>query len=716
MALFNEERADIAGKWCHSDSGSPWRNYRLPAFGNGVIMLGMRNWIVLFLSLVSGAALAEPVRAPHVTAELVSEYGTAKAGETVMIGLRLEMEKHWHTYWRFPGDSGLPTKMNWELPEGWKISEPLWPTPSRILLPPLVNFGFDGETLIGFELTVPPGATGEQQIKGRASWLVCKEECIPGGADLTLSLKIGEPKKNSWNHFDKLRRQQPKGLPPGAFAATKIEGKRIGIEFDNDPAWLSGKADFFPLEAQTVTGMEPPKAEKNGGFVTLWMDRAEPFSTTAKSLRGILVSGDTVYEVDAPLAAGATPAGGGALAPAAPAEEAPGILLAAFFAFLGGVLLNLMPCVFPVLGIKVMGLVAQGGGNPWHSRKHGKVYALGVLVSFWALTALLLALRSAGQSVGWGFQLQHPAFVVAMIFLFSLLCANLAGFIEFGGRLMGVGSTLASRDGYSGSFFTGMLAVVVATPCTAPFMGTAIGVVLGQPAWAVFLVFTALALGLAAPFVVLSYQPRLVKALPRPGAWMERLKEFFAFPLAATVIWLFWVLALQIGVNGLLYVAIALLLYFAFIWARKRFRHPVVRIGAWVLLGFAIFFVTSGLKQKPALAAAAEGWQEYSAAKVSAALSDKKPVFIDFTAAWCLTCQVNKATVLERAGMADFFREKGVVLFRADWTNSDPEITKALEAYGRIGVPVYAAYGAGSDKAILLPQILTEDIVKQAFP
>lgn len=672
----------------------------------------MRNWIALFLSLISGAALAEPVRTPHVTAELVSEYDTAKAGETVMIGLRLEMEKHWHTYWRFPGDSGLPTKVKWELPEGWRISEPLWPTPSRIQLPPLVNFGYDGETLIGFELTVPAGASGDHQIKAKATWLVCKEECIPGGADLTLNLKLGEAKKNSWNHFDRLLKQQPRPLPPGAFSSTKIEGKRIGIELDNEPAWLAGKLDFFPLEAQVITGMEPPKAEKNGGLTTLWLDKAEPFSTTAKSLRGILISGDTVYEVDAPLAAGAAPA----VAASAASEEAPGVLLAALFAFLGGLLLNLMPCVFPVLGIKVMGLVAQGGGDPWHSRKHGKVYALGVLVSFWALTAILLTLRSAGQSVGWGFQLQHPSFVVIMIFLFSLLCANLAGFIEFGGRMMGVGSNLAAREGYSGSFFTGMLAVVVATPCTAPFMGTAIGVVLGQPAWAVFLVFTALALGLAMPFVVLSYQPRLVRALPRPGAWMERLKEFFAFPLAATVIWLFWVLALQIGVNGLLYVAIALLLYFAFIWARKRFRHPVVRSAAWVLFVIAILCVMSGLKQKPSTAAASAGWQEYSAAKVNGALSEKKPVFIDFTAAWCLTCQVNKATVLEREGMKEFFREKGVVLFRADWTNSDPEITKALEAHGRIGVPVYAAYAAGSDKPRLLPQILTENIVKQAFP
>jgi thiol:disulfide interchange protein DsbD len=674
----------------------------------------MQNWIIPLLSLVGlvgGSALAEPVRTPHVTAELVSEFDPVKAGDTVMVGLRLEMEPHWHTYWRFPGDSGLPTKVKWELPAGWKISEPLWPIPSRILLPPLVNFGFDGEALIGFELSVPADAVGEQQIKGKATWLVCKEECIPGGADLSLNLKIGEPRKNNWNHFDRLREQQPKPLPPGAFTATKVEAKRIGLEFDNDPAWLEGKVDFFPLEAQVVTGMNPPEVDSKAGTITVWGEKSEPFSTTAKSVRGILLAGKTAYEVDAPLPGG-TPAPAGI----ARTEDGSGILLAALFAFLGGLLLNLMPCVFPVLGIKVMGLVSQGGGNPWHSRKHGKVYALGVLFSFWLLTALLLGLRSAGQSVGWGFQLQHPSFVVAMIFLFSILSANLGGFIEFGGRFVGIGSNLAAREGYSGSFFTGMLAVVVATPCTAPFMGTAIGVVLGQPAWAVFLVFTSLGVGLAAPFVALSYQPRLLKALPRPGAWMERLKEFFAFPLAATVIWLFWILALQIGVNGLLYVAIGLLLYFAFVWARKRFRHPVARNGAWLSLAAAILCVSAGLQQRPATAAASGSWQEFTAEKVAEARAANKPVFIDFTAAWCLTCQVNKATVLERAGMQDFFREKGVALFQADWTNSDPHITKALEAYGRIGVPVYVAYPAGATEPNVLPQLLTESTVRNAFP
>jgi thiol:disulfide interchange protein DsbD len=455
-----------------------------------------------------------------------------------------------------------------------------------------------------------------------------------------------------------------------------------------------------------ITGFDPPQVEKTAKSVVLWMEKSKPFSATARALSGVLVVGEERYAVNAPLGEG-PPA----------STESPGILFAVALAFLGGVILNLMPCVFPVLGIKVMALVAQGNGDRWHSRKHGKVYVLGVLVSFWLLTALLLLLRRAGESVGWGFQLQHPAFVIAMIFLFSLLSANLAGFVEFGGRLMGVGSGLASREGYSGSFFSGVLAVVVATPCTAPFMGTAISVVLGEPAWAVFSVFTALALGLGLPFLFLSYQPSLLRRMPRPGAWMERLKEFFAFPLAATVIWLFWVLALQVGSDGLLLVALSLLSLFGAIWAWKRFRGAIGKGAGWALLLGAALLAWAGSSRRPLPAAQAAGlWQPFSPEKVEAERAKGKAIFIDFTAAWCLTCQVNKALVLDRPGMQEFFRSRGIALFLADWTNSDPRITKALEGYGRIGVPVYVAYPAGSDRAKVLPQLLTEELVKHAFP
>lgn len=685
---------------------------------------------LLALALLATTASAEPVSTKYVTAELISENQSARPGTKAWIGLRLEMAPHWHTYWRFPGDSGLPTKVEWKLPEGWKVSQAHWPIPSRIPLPPLINFGYEGETLIGYELDLPAKtADGTYQIEGNASWLVCKEECIPEKAALKLNVKVGkaEPRSKPWRDlFVQLRKQQPQELPQGAFSSIRLDGKDVHLEFDNEPSWLEGKIDFFPLVAQVIKGAEEPKVKRSNGMVTLTMAKANPFTTSAKEFSGQLIvasnSGNRVYEISVPLGEEFT-APATAVAPsteAAPVEvtDEAGIFLAAIFAFLGGVLLNLMPCVFPVLGIKIMSLVSQGGGDKWHVRKHGKVYALGVLVSFWALTAALLALRSAGQSVGWGFQLQQPAFVLVLIFLFSLLTASLAGFFEFGSRLMGVGSGLANKDGMTGSFFTGMLAVIVATPCTAPFMGTAIGVVLAQPSWAVFVVFTCLGLGLAAPFVALSYWPALLKALPRPGVWMQKLKELFAFPMAATVLWLLWVLGMQIGLDGLIITLIGLLVLFLSIWVGRRFKSPLGRGIGWVLLALACLIASSALRWQPGLSNASEqnSWKKFSEEAVSEALAADKEVFIDFTAAWCLSCQVNKTLVLDRAPMQKFFSEKGIVLFRADWTNHDVEITKALENHGRIGVPLYLAYAKGKKQAKVLPQILTEDLVRRAFP
>ncbi len=673
----------------------------------------VRSIVLLCWFLLPLFASAEPKSTPHVRAQLLSEEEFLLPGKSNWVGLQLEMQPHWHTYWKFPGDSGLPTTVKWQLPEGWKISDVYWPLPSRIFMPPLVNFGFEGEALLGFMLTPPAGSSGSYELQAKASWLVCKEECIPESVDLHLrvSVKDGQPKKRTVL-FEKLRQQQAVPPPQGSFVATHMEGKRIGLAWELEEDWLSGTVDFFPLVAQLVTGAKRPEVVKEKGRAIVWLDKAEPFANQEKELPGILVVGEghqrRAYEVRAPL-----PVVG---AETVVAAEDTTVWLAILFAFLGGVLLNLMPCVFPVLGIKVLSLVSQGGEDRWHARKHGKVYGLGVLVSFWVLTGILLLLRSAGQEVGWGFQLQQPGFVLVLILLFSLMAANLGGFFEFTGRFMGLGSNLAAREGYLGSFFTGILAVVVATPCTAPFMGTAIGVVLTQPAWAVLAVFTALAIGLAAPFLFLSYQPNLVKSLPRPGPWMERVKEFFAFPLAATVLWLFWVLGIQIGIDGLVVAMAGLVLVFFSLWVGRRFAGKEMKVLGWCLLLGGCLLTVSSLRWRGNDLGASGAWQVYSDQAVAEALAAKKNVFVDFTAAWCLTCQVNKSLVLERPAMKSFFLEKEVVLFRADWTNSDPHITKALERYGRIGVPLYLAFPGGREKPEILPQILTEKIVREVFP
>lgn len=663
---------------------------------------------------------AEPVRTKHVTAELVPEFERLEAGATApdknWIGLRLEMEPHWHTYWRYPGDSGLPTEVKWSLPKGWKLSGPYWPLPERIFVPPLVNYGFEGVALIGYKLEIPAGERpGRKTIAGKASWLVCKEVCIPEEAQLALSVEVGKAGKAGplARDFAKVRAEQPAPAPEGSSVTVVYEGKRLGLELVGFGSF--DKVDFLPLAPQIVKGEAPPAA-KDGAH---WLQKADPFDRAAASLPGVLVltagADKRVHEISPAL----PPAGAGAPAVDAPAQASPSAPLLILFAFLGGLILNLMPCVFPVLGIKVMALVKQGQGDGRHARRHGHAYALGVLACFLSLAGALLALRGLGQSVGWGFQLQQPLFVTVLILLFSFVAADLAGFIRWSGRWMGAGGSLANSEGAAGSFFTGILAVVVATPCTAPFMGTAIGAAIAEPAWVVMLVFSALGLGLAAPFVLLCYQPALLKRLPRPGAWMERLKEFFAFPIAATVLWLLWVLTLQIGADGALKVELGLLLLMGSVWARRRFENGPAQALGWLLFAAGVLVAIGGAASSPAAGTSAHaqgGWKAYSEEALEEALAAGKPVFVDFTAAWCLTCQVNKKLVLDRSATQEMFRERGVVILLADWTNRDPVITKALERHGRIGVPLYLAYKAGSRVPEILPQVLTDGIVREAFP
>lgn len=677
----------------------------------------------LALATFASDAYAEPFRTKHVTAELLLENTALQAGASGdsenWIGMRLEMAPHWHTYWRFPGDSGLPTEVKWELPRGWKAGPARWPLPQRIFVPPLVNYGYENSALIGFQLRVPAGESeGLHRVVGKTSWLVCKEECIPEEGELVLNVKVTKGKSAPDTHanlFSELRRQQPLPAPAGSKINIIYKGQLLGIELEGMPA---GAPDFFPLAAQVVKGDAPPEAKSAGGKTTLWLEKAAPFNQKAEALPGVLIykkeNSLEAFEISPRLPAGTPPAEPSA--GLAPQAESPWLMV--LFAFLGGLILNLMPCVFPVLGIKVMSLVRQGQGDPGHARKHGHAYAMGVVACFWALAAALVVLRALGQSVGWGFQLQQPVFVTVLILLLSFVAADLAGFVRWSGRWMGMGSNLAGKEGSLGSFFTGVLAVVVATPCTAPFMGTAIGAAITKPGWVIFLVFTALALGLALPFVLLCYRPAFVKALPRPGAWMERLKEFFAIPMAATVLWLLWVLALQIGADGALKVELGLLVAVMGLWLRHSFAAKGAALGlALLLAGLAISMwgAVSSPVQGSSLQVGGQ-WKPYSEEALETALGAGKPVFVDFTAAWCLTCQVNKKLVLDRPAMMDYFAEKEVVLLLADWTNRDPVITAALERQGRIGVPLYLAYRRGQRTPAVLPQVLTDGILREALP
>ncbi len=683
---------------------------------------------LVFLSSLTAFSSTEPVRTKHVTAELLLENRTlqpgAKGPAENLVGLRLETIPHWHTYWRFPGDSGLPTEVVWHLPPGWSAEPLQWALPSRIFVPPLVNYGYEGETLLAARLNIPAGfPEGEQVISVAVSWLVCKEECVPEKAELGLKVQVakGKPEPATFAVlFERLRAQQPQPLPAGFRANIIYKGSLIGIEFSGLPGLPGLEQDFFPLAPMLVKGDAPPKVAA-GRATTLWLEKADPFNEAAAELPGVLYFKDggkpRVFEFTVPLPSReVAPPADASLRKEIPRSETGTRLsnwLMILFAFFGGLILNLMPCVFPVLGIKVLSLVRKAGADRAHVRQHGKAYALGVLVCFWMLAGVLVLLRSLGEAVGWGFQLQQPLFVTLLILLFSFVTADLAGFIRWSGRWMGAGSNLAGKAGYSGSFFTGMLAVVVATPCTAPFMGTAIGAAIGEAGWVVFLVFTSLGMGLALPFVLLCYKPGYVDALPKPGAWMERLKELLAIPMAASVLWLLWVLTQQIGADGALKVELGLLVLMVSVWARNRFASEAMRMFGYALLLLGLLIAGIGSIAKPALDAS---WAPYSEAALSRALDAGKPVFVDFTAAWCLTCQINKKLVLDRAGTQEFFREKGIVLLMGDWTNRDPEITRALERQDRIGVPVYLTYRAGSHQPEVLPQILTEERIRAAFP
>lgn len=673
-------------------------------------------FVAALIFLPFSAFASESVRTPHVTAEIRAETKTLQAGLENWVGIRLDVIKHWHIYWRNPGDSGLPTRVQWILPKDWEISDVHWPIPEKIELLPLVNYGYEGDTLLGFKLKVPKGSFGKREISAKVSWLVCKESCIPEKAELNFTVDVspGPAVRNPWAlNFDRLRSEQPQ--PDILQPQFSLEGDRFDFAFSGagKKEVQDKKIDFFPYDAQLVKAAKSEiKLESNR--IVLSLGKAEPFNEAAKELRGILTVEDQglkrAYELQFPLMGHAIPE---ISKPVAPVKADLNLVLSIFFGFLGGIILNLMPCVFPVLGIKVMSLVNHHGGS---KKRHGEVYTLGVLISFWVLTAMLLSLRSAGQSVGWGFQLQQPGFVIALIFLFTVMSANLAGLFEFGGSWMGAGAALASKDGYIGTFFTGVLAVIVATPCTAPFMGAAIGAALSQPAWGVFLIFTSLGLGLAFPFLLLSLRPSLLKFLPRPGAWMERLKQLLSIPMFLTVVWLVWVVQRQLGDSALYRILWALVVLSFALFIHRRSAGQGGKFLAILFLVSSLSLGYSALQVKAETKVEISGdWQPYSEERLAKALSESRPVFIDFTAAWCLTCQVNEKVILEKESVRQFFREKNILLLKGDWTNSDPLITAALERYGRIGVPVYIVYAKGAKEAKILPQILNEKLITESY-
>ena len=675
--------------------------------------------LLLLIVCRAGVLHAAPVKAPHLTVELLTPTPVIASPGEFKTGVYFKLDAGWHVYWINPGDSGLPPTVKWSLPAGITAGPLQFPTPKRLPLGPLMDFGYDNEVLfpIAMQAKSPLTPKSKLTLAAKVDWLVCREVCIPGKANLTLDITGGaKPETDTavQGLFDRLSKTLPQSMPSSwktAFATTAT-GFRLAV--------LTGKketsARFFPFDGNQISNPDPQKALPLKNGLLLDLKRDENLKATPESLKGIVVLEDgTGYTIDA--LAGSVPAA----APVVGSASIRSVLQYAGLALLGGLLLNLMPCVFPVLFIKGLSLVQSSTNDRRRMRMHGLVYALGILVSFWVVVTALLLLRAGGRQFGWGFQFQSPIFVALMAMLLFFLGMSLAGQFEIGLSLTSAGGDLARKSGYTGSFFTGILAMVVATPCTAPFMGVAIGFALAQSATTTFIIFTAIAIGLALPYVLLAYNPGWTRLLPRPGAWMEILKQATAIPVFATVIWLVWVFTQSAGVNALAGLLGGLLLLSVAGWILGRWpakRLPLVFavVVAAIAIAVPLYAVASG--SPSAIAAKSSGltWEPFTPAAVEKYRSEGKPVFVDFTASWCLSCQVNERVVLNTPDVQKRLKDSGVVLMRADWTQHDEVIAQTLAQLGRSGVPTYALYpGSASEAPKLLPEVLTSGIVFEAL-
>ncbi|MBL8557057.1 MAG: thioredoxin family protein [Phenylobacterium sp.] len=694
---------------------------------------------LLLANAAPAAAVAAPVNTGHLQAELVAAAQGVAPGQSVTVALRQQIQKGWHTYWRNAGDSGEPTSAEWILPAGWTASDFTWPTPHRLPIGPLVNYGYEGEVLLPLTVSAPAGATPGQTatLTAKARFLVCAEVCIPEDATLTLALPITAgpaPADPQWGaKIAKVLADAPK--PAGLTGTFEKQGEAVKLAITG--AALKGAdvagAYFFPFSGTAIDHARPQAIERGPEGLTLTLAPGYDFQTAGpKAIGGVLALDGRAYEVAArpgplpPAAAGLGPPPARVAVPAAAANL--GLLGAAAFALVGGLILNLMPCVFPVLAMKAASLAGHGGEHA-AARRQGLAFGAGVLVTFLALAGLLIALRAGGAAVGWGFQLQDPPVVAALALLMLAVALNLSGVFEIGTSLQGVGSGLASRGGLAGSFFTGVLAVVVAAPCTAPFMGTALGWALGQPPAAALAVFLALGIGFALPFVAVAFVPALIERLPRPGPWMDVFKKLLAFPMYGAVAWLVWVLTVQAGPDAVprilaAAIVLALALWIAGAAQRRRVQgQPHVALaglaaglGAVAVAGGA-FWPAYGVAPAEAMGAgfAALDEEAYSPEKLAALQAQGRPVLVNYTAAWCVSCQVNDRVALSTTGVSEALKRNNAAYLKADWTKRDAAIAAELARFGRAGVPLYLVYGAKGGEPAILPSLLTQGVVVKAL-
>jgi thiol:disulfide interchange protein DsbD len=724
------------------------------------------SWLLAAL-LVVGSALpvsaaaqfaAQPeVRTEQVRATLLAHAPQgvpvglppeAAGAQPVWVGLQIEHAPHWHTYWKNPGDSGLPTELEWTLPPGVLAGGIAWPLPRKLPIGPLMNYGYDGTVLLPVQLTITPAyqpsaLTGALEVRLKASWLVCREACIPQQGEFAIQVPLRSSTALNSVAFDAALKAQPAAVQGAHQIDLTQQGQRLSVRVAGLPASVRGQTlDLFPetpgIIAAAARLAQPGQPLDGKTWSQHWEgsdwladvpvspDRAA--SPTVMPL--VLAAGTQGWRAEAPVrgdwpavaAASAVPtlamaAQDSAAVPAAVPVQT--FLLALLGALVGGMVLNLMPCVFPILAVKVLGFARHAGDRRAH-RASGLAYSAGVVLSFLALGALMLALRAAGEAVGWGFQLQSPVVVAALAALFTAIGLNLSGVFDMGHVLPSAVATLQARHPVVNAGLSGVLAVAVASPCTAPFMGTSLGLTVGLPAAQALMVFGVIGLGMALPYLAVSWWPTLARLLPKPGAWMDVLRKLLAFPMFGTVAWLLWVLGQQSGIDGAaallaLLVALALLLWTLGLSGRLRVALATLALAvSAALLAWLGPLITA--EAAPPMATAADGarWQPWSADRVQAALTAGQPVFVDFTAAWCVTCQYNKKTTFANAEVLAALDAARVRTFRADWTRRDPAITAQLQQLQRSGVPVYLLQAPGKPP-LLLSEILSVSEVKEAL-
>lgn len=694
-------------------------------------------------ALLAALAMAAPLIAPataqpapaaaNIQAELHSARAAVAPGERFTIMLTQHIRDGWHTYWRNPGVSGEPMRLTWTAP-GFTVGEPQWPAPSVLLLGPLVSYGYSGEVSFPIEVTAPRTARAGSiaTLRAAASWLVCSDQiCIPEEATLILNVPIAAQGRD-----DPARAPRVAGalaaLPRPLNSEAHISaGAPARLSIALPEAAAARNFYFFPFDRDAVRANNAQHARVGpagvsfeltagadgdlgrapvSGLLTYetseggrWISRSAEISAQPGGVIAGTDARSAAVSDDSPIAIleGASPA--------AESAESMSLLVAALFAFLGGLILNLMPCVLPVLAVKALSLA--GSAQRGAARRHGVFYFVGCLATFVGLAIVLVALRAGGDAVGWGFQLQAPWATSLLALLFFAIGLNLLGVFHLGGSAQGIGASAAARGGDTGAFFTGVLAVVAATPCTAPFMAGAIGAALTQSTAATLAIFAALGAGFALPITAIHFLPGLQRLLPKPGAWMERVRNVLAFPMFGAAAWLAWVLTQQTGANGALaLLLLAVVLGFALMAARWG--------RAWLIVGLVALALVAAFAWRPLLggeAASALRSDAWSAARVAQLRAEGRPVFVNFTAAWCITCQANEIGVLSRPEIVEAFARNRVIYLKADWTNQDAAIAAELAAHGRAGVPLYLYYPPGNAPPVVLPQILSVETINETI-